>query len=139
MSQPSEQTVRGVRWHLRETLRALAADGETALATQPIFTQQADELALDYEHWCSTAMSMFGSEFTSKQRDALRAVDHRLAAFSGADYASLWTEEAVKNHPMWEEVRTFARQALTLLGWEGTPLSWAEYETVRDAGEAQLA
>ncbi len=103
---------------LRKTLQALACDGHVALATAPVGSCKADELALDFDNFLSVALDSCADEFTAEQVAALRHVDDLLTAMSGADHEDLWTDEAVCLHPRWHEVRSQARRTLTALGWE---------------------
>lgn len=116
-----------VLFELRQSLRALAAPREVALAAEPAGTVKADELALDYDNFALGALSNFGHEFTPEQSAVIRSVNAALGAMSGESNSGLWTEDAVLRHPAWEKVRALAQKALETLGWEGAPLTWEEY------------
>lgn len=103
---------------LREALQALAAPGNEALALVPDGTVKADELALEFDNFSRAALESHESELTQAQRATLVAVDRLLGAMSGARHADLWTEEAVRRHPKWLEVREAAKRALAAFGWE---------------------
>ena len=60
----------------KQSLCALAADGLVALATQPPESVRADELALEFDHFHTIAISNIGSEFTEQQLEALQFVCH---------------------------------------------------------------
>ena len=103
---------------LKRCLHALASDGDRALASAPPGSCRADELALDYGNFISAAFGSFERDFTSEQVVALRRVDELLSAMSSEDQSDLWTDEAVRLHPRWQEVRSLARAAVRVLGWE---------------------
>lgn len=103
---------------LRKCLHALSLDGDRALSCAPPGSCRADELALDYDNFLSAAMGSFEKEFTPDQVAALRRVDELLSAMSGHSHEDLWTDEAVRSHPRWQEVRSEARQAVEVLGWQ---------------------
>jgi len=102
---------------LRKSVEALAAPGDTALARMPDGWVKADELALDFDNFGRTALESLGSEMTEMQREGLQDIDRLLASMSGSHQAHLWTEEAVRTHPKWQEVRDAARRALADFGW----------------------
>lgn len=104
---------------VRKAVEALAAPGETALATMPEGSVKADELALDFDNFGRAALESLGSEMTEVQRESLRNIDRLLSAMIGGHQADLWTEEAVRTHPKWQDVRDAAGRALTDFGWEG--------------------
>ena len=106
---------------LRRSLRGLASDGPQALATVPDGCVKADELALDFANFLTAALGNFPSEFTPAQRTALESVNRRLGMMSGLGQPELWTDEAVRSHPVWSEVRVIAREAARLLGWAEAP------------------
>jgi len=103
---------------LRKCLCALSLDGDRALACAPSGSCKADELALDYDNFLAAALGSFESEFTPEQLAALRRVDVLLSGMSGQHHEDLWTEEAVRSHLRWLEVRSEARHAVKALGWE---------------------
>lgn len=106
---------------LREAVQALAAPGDVALALLPDGTVKADELALDFDNFGRATLQSLESELTQAQRESLVAVDRLLDAMSGARHADLWTEEAVRTHAKWQEVREAARRALADFGWDEGP------------------
>lgn len=102
---------------LRQSLKTLAAPGDQALATLPDRVVKADELALDYDNFVQAVLQNFGSEFTSDQSSKLSRINELLSLMSGATNADLWTDDAVRSNPRWEEVRREANEAIRLLGW----------------------
>ena len=106
---------------LRDALQALAAPGDVALALVADGAVKADELALDFDNFWRAALESLESELTQAQRESLVAVDRLLDAMSGARHRDLWTEEAVRTHPKWQEVREAAKRALADFGWDEGP------------------
>ena len=102
---------------LRSLLQALASAGEVALAREPEGSCRADELALDYDNFVHAFVGNFGAELSAQQRSSLLRVDQLFGAMSGADQPELWTDDAVRRHPRWDEVRAAAQQALEALSW----------------------
>jgi hypothetical protein len=58
---------------------------------------------------------------TETQRASLLDVDRLLDAMSETRQAELWTEEAVRTHPKWQEVREAAKRVLAEFGWDEDP------------------
>jgi hypothetical protein len=106
---------------LRAAVKALAAGGDAALALSPEGTVKADELALDFDNFKRAALEGLESELTQAQRESLLDVDRLLAAMSEARQADLWTEEGVRTHPKWQEVREAAKRVLVEFGWDDGP------------------
>ena len=120
MSHVDKDRCRGVRNQFCWSLQALASDAEDQLALFPTFVCKADELALDYDHWSEVARSLLADEFSPDQLAALTAIDGRLTAMScgGVEFEEdLWSEDALRARPQWEEVRSLARSALACFGW----------------------
>jgi hypothetical protein len=103
--------------YLRETLQALAAPPDVQLARFPDFVVKADELALDFDHALLLVRQEGGEALSVEQHAALSAVDGLLDAMSGAENASLWTEQALREDPEWDRVRAAAAAALRAFGW----------------------
>ena len=111
---------RGVRDQFRWSLQALACAPDAQLSLFPDFVCKADELALEYGHWSEVARSFFAGEFDEAQLAALRAIDFRSDAMGngGAEFEEdLWSEDALRASPLWEDLRTLAKLALAKLGW----------------------
>ncbi|MFO0889221.1 MAG: hypothetical protein U0790_08785 [Isosphaeraceae bacterium] len=133
----------GVRQQFRWLLQALAIDAEAQLSLFPDFVLKADELALDFDHWFSTARSLLAAELSEEQMEALSAIDARLEAMSrgGPDFEEgLWSDAALVSSPQWAEIRSLARAALRIMGWplEVPPSGRAVYVTGR-ASDARRA
>jgi hypothetical protein len=97
---------------LRDALRLLAADGDTALAGVPDGCCKPDELALDFHYAREAVVGNFAADLPPEAVAALAEVD---AAF-GPLVGDGWSEDAVRSSPEWAAVRGRAGAALDLLG-----------------------
>lgn len=100
----------GVRANLCFTLQLLAARGEDQVAHFPPFVCVADELALDFDHWSRSVRNFW--ELSDEHAACLASLNDYLDRMSGEANISLWTDEALRNDPHWEQVRHLARVAL---------------------------
>lgn len=115
------QLRRGIMDRLKHALQLLAMSSEIQLSLLPDFVAKADELALDFDHWCETAIDLYSPEITEEQIRALKRVDKSLSDISwggSAYHEKLWTDEAVRDAPEWEEVRLLAKEALAAFRWD---------------------
>jgi hypothetical protein len=81
-----------------------------------------DDLAEDYNAIAVAADSMLRlGELTQEQHDRVRELDDFLGSFSGQANAQLWTPEALRSAPEWEQVRKMASHCLALLKFTVTP------------------
>ena len=103
---------------IRKSIEALAADGEVAPAVMPKGSVGADEVALNFDQFAPAALETLGYELNDDQRESLLHIDRLLGAMSGEQQSHLWTEEAVRTHRKWQEVREAARRALVDFGWD---------------------
>jgi len=78
----------------------------------------ADEVALNFDQFAPAALETLGYELNDDQRESLLHIDRLLGAMSGEQQSHLWTEEAVRTHRKWQEVREAARRALVDFGWD---------------------
>lgn len=102
-------------WRRREliwALRWLAAEPDAALAAHAGIVT-ADEIALDVAHWLQVALTWGLLDEASAQ--AVRSIDDTFTAMSDAG-PELWTDEALRLSPEWDEQRERARAVLSLLG-----------------------
>lgn len=102
---------------LRSLLQALASTGEVSLAHEPAGSCRADELALDYNNLVHAFVGNFGAELSAEQQASLLRVDVLFDAMSRPVQPELWTDDAVRRHPRWAEVRAAAQNALAALSW----------------------
>lgn len=105
-----------MRNKLRRAVIALAQEAEVQLSLFPDFVCKADELALDFE---DGLYEMVGheAEFTDEQMAAIEALDRFISPMGGRANANLWTDDAVRSHPKWEQIRILARRAADAFGW----------------------
>jgi hypothetical protein len=100
---------------LKWSLQALALPYDTQRSLFPSFACTADELALDFDHWCETASHQHA--FTADQLSALASVSAVLSAMTNDKNADLWSDSALAHLPLWQEVRERARAALEAFQW----------------------
>jgi hypothetical protein len=100
---------------LKWSLQALALPFEAQQTLFPSFACIADELALDFDHWCETAAAQH--ELTADQLSALASLATLLTEMSGEKNAELWTDVALAHLPRWQTVRERARMALQAFQW----------------------
>jgi len=106
-----------MRDRLQRAVLALAQPAEVQLSLFPDFVCKADELALDFEDGLYELVG-HEDEITLPQRAAVDALDKLLSSMSGGQNAAFWTEDAVRSHPTWEEIRTAAKSTIAAFGWE---------------------
>jgi hypothetical protein len=75
---------------LKWSLQALALPYDAQRSLFPSFACTADELALDFDHWCETARHQYS--FTVDQLSALASVSAVLSAMTDEKDADLWSE-----------------------------------------------
>ena len=102
---------------LKKTLQALALPAGEQLELYPPESAQADELALDFDHWSTCALGNDRDKMTSAQSDALQAIDSALNGMSASRDASHWTPEGLAQRVEWERVRELASEALKVFAW----------------------
>ena len=106
---------------LIDSLQALAAPADVQLARYPDFTVKADELALEFEDALLLVTSCQQIGMDDEQRDTLCGLDDLLTRMSGKENSRLWTEDALRSAPEWEEVRRRAAATLRSLGFPVEP------------------
>jgi hypothetical protein len=100
---------------LKWSLQALALPYDAQRNLFPSFACTADELALDFDHWCETARHQH--TFTADQLSALGSVSAVLSAMTDEKDAGLWSDSALAHLPRWQDVRDRARKALDAFQW----------------------
>ena len=99
-------------------VQALALPAEQQLSLFPSFAEVADELALEHEETQAGFLTTVGAGLTSNQTRAIEALDAKLEVMSGEENATtFWTVEALGGRPEWEQVRSLARNVLSVMGW----------------------
>lgn len=95
----------------------LALPGAEALAKKPAGKHRPDQLALDFDEAYTTYVETLDELPTDAQFQTLQALDSALSAFSDPANREVWTEDAVKQHPSWSEVRAIAQSILAAFDW----------------------
>jgi hypothetical protein len=106
-----------MRGRLQRSILALAQPADIQLSLFPDSVCKADELALDFEDGLYELVG-HEHEITSPQRASIDALDRLISEMSGEQNAAFWTEDAVRSHPIWEEIRAAAKTVLAVFGWE---------------------
>ncbi len=131
---PNDQLI--ILLRLKHALQALALPPRVQLGLLPDFVCKADELALDFDHWCSTVVQREDWSLTEFQRSQLVALDGALTDMSSAEQRLLWTDDAMTDRPEWQHVRMLAQAALAAFGWTlETPPSY-RHEYINSNGRA---
>jgi hypothetical protein len=95
-------------------LHALSLDGAEALAMQEPNQRRAAQLALGF----GNAVLNIVSQQPAISQSLLNGLSELAALLNSMSTQSpeLWTDDAVRNDPVWDRVRALARKALTDLG-----------------------
>ena len=101
---------------LRKALQQAALPAERQIASLKDFCV-ADEVADDVGNRIHWVLQSPDAQLTDDQRCSLVELDSFLDRMSGKPNAHLWTDEALRSLPEWNQVRRMARQALELFGW----------------------
>ena len=101
----------------RDTVEALAADGDTALARLPDNCCKADELACQFDDLRLPFLALFSAHLSASEKRLIEDLDGLLEAMSGPQHSELWTEDAVRQHPAWAKVRQKAVEVLRGINW----------------------
>lgn len=102
---------------LEQAVVALAQSADVQLSLFPDFVCKADELALNFEDGLYEIVG-HEAELTTEQHEAVRHINALLASMSGKRNLALWTNDALRSHPVWENVRLAARTASIAFGWD---------------------
>ena len=117
---------------LEERLQALAMPADVQLTLFPQGIAKVDELALEFDHALGMKWSAKRRSITSDQAALLQRIDSTLDEMSGPK--PFWTEDALRNSPEWEGVRSAAKQALGSFGWEVKAPVWKHTYTYAQDG-----
>ncbi|MFH1022842.1 MAG: hypothetical protein V1809_05590 [Planctomycetota bacterium] len=99
------------------SLRRLSLPAEGQLASLPDGCCKADELALDFDNFWRTESVVIPAEAKS----LVVELDQTLSSMSGSKNAELWTDDALRTRPEWEDVREKARRILKIMKEEPQP------------------
>lgn len=101
---------------LRKALQQAALPADCQIARLKGFPV-ADEVADDVGNWILWVLQRPDVNLTDEQRASLAELDALLGQMSGQHNTHVWTDEALRSLPEWEEVRSKASRSLTLFGW----------------------
>ncbi len=102
---------------LEWSILALAQPAEAQLSLFPDFVHKPDELVLNFEEALDGLLGC-EAQLTEDQWAAIRALDAPILAMSGGHHPDFWTEDALRSHPLWEEIRGLAKRTAEAFGWE---------------------
>ncbi len=108
---------------LRESVWLASRPAEEQLAELPNGCDKPYEIAAEVENWTRWALKRPELQLTRDQRDSLENLDSLFDHMSGAENKGLWSEQAVRLNPKWEETRRRARKVLVAFGWNDERLS----------------
>lgn len=113
---------------LHWALQALAQPADVQLTLFPDFACKTDELALDFDDWAPAVLQCPEIELTEPQRTALQHIDEAFTKMN-AEGTPIWTDDALRSAPEWEQARSLARQALAAFAWppDAPPLRRGAY------------
>jgi hypothetical protein len=98
------------------SLQALAAPANIQLELYPDSDWKVDDMAIEFEEWYE-AIKKRQAFFTARQAAILRKLNRTLDEISGPENAYYWMEETLGVDPVWERIRSLAKDALRALGW----------------------
>ena len=103
---------------LERSVRVAALPAYRQIESFPPNVDIPFEIADDFDNWCRWALAgVDAPQLTNEQRSALIGLNKRLDEMSGQEHEELWTEDALRCRPEWDEVRDEARKILDLFGW----------------------
>src|SRR4051794_33290736 len=103
---------------LKEIVRVAALPGYRQIESFPPEVVAEDEIAIGFDNWCTWALRGAGAPvLTEKQRSSLIALNSRLDRMSDEHNADLWTDDALRYNPEWDDIREDARRILDAFGW----------------------
>jgi hypothetical protein len=100
---------------LHDAVRVLSKGAEDQIAS--FGAGHPDELGLEFEDGYLLVPTLVaeGVTFSRRSLSLLSQINTALSDMSGHHNADLWTEAAVRERPEWANIRSLAREALTLL------------------------
>jgi hypothetical protein len=106
-----------VRDRLKWSVLALTQPAEIQLSLFPDFVCKADELALNFGEGL-LELAGYQDQITAEQSSAIDALDKLIVAKRGQAELDFWTDDAVRSHASWEEIRVSARAVADAFGWK---------------------
>lgn len=111
----AEQRKMWVFESLKQSLQALALPASYQSLLFPNFVATKDELLLDFDHWREGAVRNYQDELHGLRLPSLAAIAFHLELMQ--DQPSVWSEDALNSHPLWQELRSLAKKSLDAFGW----------------------
>src|SRR5262245_19050749 len=103
---------------LKNVVRVAALPAYRQVESFPDGVVVADEIALDFDSHCKWALEGYKApNLTAEQRSSLISLDALLSRMSDEHNEDLWTEDALRSLPEWDEVRDKAEKILDAFGW----------------------
>jgi hypothetical protein len=104
---------------LEKSVRVASLPADRQFESFPRDVDIPFEIADEFSNWCRWALGgVDAPQLTNEQRSCLIALDRRFDEMSGEENAHLWTEDALRCRPEWDEAREEARKILDLFEWE---------------------
>ena len=103
----------GATERLRAVVRRLSLAGVEATAPG----WRPDDLAIEFDEVYTVFVGQLVELPSEDQLRALQVIDDQLHSISAPEQKALWTAEAVRRDPVWESIRTMARQAILAFEW----------------------
>lgn len=100
---------------LQRAVLALAQPAEVQLSLFPDFVCKADELVLDFDNGLP---ALPNAAYTDAQLAALAELDRLITSMGEKPHDDFWTDDGLRSHPTWEEIRALARACANAFGWE---------------------
>jgi hypothetical protein len=113
-----------------QSLKLVASDANVQIQLLPKWVHIPDEIALTFEESYYLLYQIFDAGLVnSEQVNAINRVNETLSEMSASDDKSIWTLDALKNHPKWEKLRELSKTAITRLGLgvSEPDLGWISY------------
>lgn len=115
---------------LIQALQLVAADAATQMEVLPSGVHIPDEVVLTFdESYLLFDQVIEAGLVNSAQVEAVQKLHQHIHEMTLARDLSLWTLEAMKSHPKWDEMRGLAKDTLTKLGvdTDRPNLGWINY------------
>ena len=115
---------------LIDALYLLAADYQTQEKTLPDFVFLPDEvISIFSEAYLLFPQLIDAGMVNDSQINSLKIISDLIKEMGGKKEQNIWSVEAMRNHPDWNRLRSFARSALAEFGKTLIPphLGWISY------------
>lgn len=107
----------GCSARLWRVLISLAASPEDEFGKSVATSARAENLVVEFDDAYTNFVEGFDHLPSESQLLALQAVDTKLAAMVRSKDAALWTVQACREDPSWNEVRALAESAIGEFNW----------------------